>query len=347
MTEKTKEIVHAAWQSPSNIALVKYWGKKGVQIPANSSVSFTLSQCVTRTKVSGSVRTKSASSSTEVFLAGLRKPEFDGKVNKFIEFIRRDFPVLEAYDWRIDTENTFPHGSGIASSASGMSALALCFCSILDQMGESATDFFQRASHYARLGSGSACRSVYGPASIWGEHKDFAGSSDLYGMPLEVHPLFRNFRDTILIVHEGEKDVSSTVGHDLVHQTPFAQARFEHANNQISNVLNILTSGDIEAFIPLVESEAMMLHAMMMSAHPYFILMKPNTLAIIEKIRDYRKQKSNSFVFTLDAGANVHFMYSEEDEKDALRFVADELVGLCEKGRYICDQVGNGPEKLI
>jgi diphosphomevalonate decarboxylase len=89
-----------------------------------------------------------------------------------------------------------------------------------------------------------------------------------------------------------------------------------------------------------------MLHALMMSSDPYFILMKPNTLAIIEKIMDQRKQKQNSFVFTLDAGANVHFLYSKEDENEALSFIQSELIGFCDQGRYICDQVGRGPEKL-
>lgn len=331
------------WKSPSNIALVKYWGKKNNQEPANASVSFTLQNCFTHTKLEAFEK-QLPGISLEVQLNGSRAQHFEPKIHRFFEKIIHRFPKLSDYHWVIKTENTFPHSSGIASSASGMSALSLCLLSIFESEGQ---DFYREASNISRLGSGSACRSVYGGFTEWGLHPDFAGSSDQYAIPLDdIHPTFQNYGDTILIVHAGSKSVSSSVGHDLVNHSPFATERFRHAQKQAGLLKSVLAAGDRETFNRIVESEALMLHALMMSSDPYFILMKPNTLAIIEKIMDQRKQKQNSFVFTLDAGANVHFLYSKEDENEALSFIQSELIGFCDQGRYICDQVGRGPEKL-
>jgi diphosphomevalonate decarboxylase len=337
--------LQAQWQSPSNIALVKYWGKKENQIPANISVSFTLKDCNTTTTLIAVPKSNGAFIS--VVLNGVPTPTFAPKIEQFFHTIAPQLPFINDYNWEIETHNTFPHSSGIASSASGMSALALCLLSIAAQLGIATPDFMQSASTLSRLGSGSACRSIYGPCTVWGKHPNYIDSSDLYAVEVhDINTIFKTFCDTILIVHAGQKSVSSSIGHNMVNANPFAASRFAWANQQAASLKPILKNGDIPAFIEIVESEALMLHALMMSSSPGFMLMKPNTLAIIEKIRDYRKQNNNSFVFTLDAGANVHFMYSKQDEKDALAFIQSDLVGLCDEGRYICDAVGNGPKQI-
>lgn len=337
----------SAWQSPSNIALVKYWGKYGVQLPSNASISFTLSECRTETNLE--VLPLGQGPKVEVVLDGESKPGFAPKIEKLLERVREDLTWIDDHHFRIHTHNTFPHSSGIASSASGMSALALCLCDLHEQIeGEKFNNFFRRASRYARLGSGSAARSVFGGLAYWGKHENYADSSQEYAVPLTggVHPVFQDFCDTILLVHRGSKDVSSTVGHDLMNNHPFATQRFELAEKNMSALKEILASGDLEAFTQLVESEALMLHGLMMSSLPYFILMKPNTLAIIEKIWEYRKQNGASVLFTLDAGANVHLLYPASIKEDTEKWIAAELSRYCENNSYICDHVGKGPSRL-
>jgi diphosphomevalonate decarboxylase len=95
-----------------------------------------------------------------------------------------------------------------------------------------------------------------------------------------------------------------------------------------------------------VESEALTLHAMMMSSNPYFILMKPNTLEIINRIWSFREETGLPVCFTLDAGANVHVLYPEKNKTEILEFIKNELVAYCEKEQYLCDEVGKGAEKL-
>jgi diphosphomevalonate decarboxylase len=206
----------------------------------------------------------------------------------------------------------------------------------------------QKASFLARLGSGSASRSIEGPLVVWGAHQEIPGSSDLFGVPFnfEVHPNFKEYCDTILLVDKGVKQVSSTVGHQLMFNHPFAEQRFEQANSNVSRLSEILQNGDIKAFISLVESEALTLHAMMMTSDPYFILMKPNTLEIINKIWSYRDEKNSNLCFTLDAGANVHMLYPKSEEEKVMQFIEDELSKYCQKNHYICDEVGQGAQLI-
>lgn len=333
------------WSAPSNIALVKYWGKKENQIPANPSLSFTLSNCKTITTLTFEKKTGQGIS-FDLLFEGKPKEEFKPKIQKFFERILPYCAYIEDYHFTIDTTNTFPHSSGIASSASGMAAMAMNIMA-LEQVLHPAMEkayFHKKASFLARLGSGSACRSIIGSIVVWGEQQDMEGSSDLYGIeaPFAVHENFNNYQDVILLVDKGEKVVSSTVGHDLMHNHPFATERFEQAHQNLSVLKQILQTGDLEQFISLVEREALTLHAMMMTSMPYFILMKPNTLQIIERIWAFRAETAIPVCFTLDAGANVHVLFPEAVKEEVLEFIRTDLSTFCQNKHFIEDKMGNG-----
>lgn len=338
------------WSAPSNIALVKYWGKKDNQIPANPSISFTLNNCKTITSMAFEKREPNGNFSFDLLFEGKPKEDFKPKIRKFFERIEAYLPFLKEYHFTINTENTFPHSSGIASSASGMAALAVNLMSIEKELNPEMTEdyFNQKASFLARLGSGSACRSVKGSIVIWGNHEETKGSSDLFGVEFSrnIHPIFKNYQDTILLVDKGEKQVSSTVGHDLMHNHPYAEKRFEQAHINLSKIKTLLESGDLQQFIRIIESEALTLHAMMLTSMPYYILMKPNTLEIINRIWKFRNETNIPVCFTLDAGANVHILYPENVREEVLELIKNELVGFCQNSQYICDEIGFGAKKL-
>ncbi len=332
-------------RAPSNIALIKYWGKYGIQLPKNASLSFSLSQCSTQTTLAYTPHQHSTID-FEVFFEKRSAPEFKPKIETFFKRVLPYAPYLKDYHFTIHTTNTFPHSSGIASSASGMAALSLCVLQMEKALyPEMTTDYFyKKASFLARLGSGSAARSISGPVMIWGKHPRIKGSCEELAIanPFQMHPFFENYQDTILIVDKGQKKVSSTLGHDLMNNHPFAQRRFEQAAVNILELIHFLTTGDAEGFIELVESEALTLHAMMMTSRPYYLLMKPQTLQIIEAIWDYRQTTGQSLCFTLDAGANVHLLYPKSERKKTMAFIKDHLSTYCQHGAYICDQVGKG-----
>jgi diphosphomevalonate decarboxylase len=338
------------WQTPSNIALVKYWGKSDPQIPKNASISFTLKNCHTITTIDFSKKETTAAAVFELFFEGKEKEEFKPKIASFFKRVQAYCPYILAYKMSINSENSFPHSSGIASSASGLSAIAMCLMSLEHALNPSLTQEFihKKASFLARLGSGSASRSLEGPLVVWGKHPEIAGSSNLFGVqfPYKVHSIFENYQDAILLVDKGEKQVSSTVGHNLMNEHPYAENRFTQANENLGKISKILQEGNIKDFINLVESEALTLHAMMLASNPYFILMKPNTVEIIHKIWEYRRAKNSNICFTLDAGANVHVLYPENEKEAIHQFIESELANYCQKKQYIYDSVGLGAKKL-
>ncbi len=337
------------WKCPSNIALVKYWGKKGNQLPANPSISFTLSNCHTITTLSFKPKENDGTLLVSFAYDGQPMPSFEPKLEIFFNKVESLFPFLPGSILEINTTNTFPHSSGIASSASGMGALALCLCSLEKEIGNTLSDddFYKKASIAARLGSGSASRSVHGPLSMWGQSNLYVGSSDEFAIQVdEVHDIFKTFCDTILLVDEGTKNISSSVGHSLLNNHPFAPARFEEANKNIESLKRALMIGDLILFNQVVEQEAMMLHAMMMSSNPYFLLMKPGTVAIIQKVWESRKQLGLNMTITLDAGANVHLLYPASERIKVQAFITKELAQYCSNNKFIHDQVGSGPIKM-
>jgi diphosphomevalonate decarboxylase len=338
------------WQTPSNIALVKYWGKSNPQIPKNASISFTLNNCHTITTIDFVKKEKSDEVVFNLFFEGKAKDEFKPKIAEFFKRVQEYCPYILEYEMTINSENSFPHSSGIASSASGLSAIAMCLMSLEKELNTGLSEGFinKKASFLARLGSGSASRSIEGPIVVWGYHPEVEGSSDLFGVqfPYKVHPFFENYQDVILLVDKGEKQVSSTIGHNLMHEHPYAENRFNQANENLGTMSKILQEGNSKDFINLVESEALTLHAMMLTSSPYFILMKPNTLEIINKIWEYRQENNSNICFTLDAGANVHVLFPEGEKENILQFVENQLSKYCQKNHYICDTVGFGAKKL-
>jgi diphosphomevalonate decarboxylase len=341
----------SAWKSPSNIALVKYWGKRDNQIPANPSISFTLDKCATTTSLHFTkLKSPASHFSFDISLEGVTEDSFKPKIETFFGRVEKYLPFLKAYHFNIETSNSFPHSSGIASSASGMGALALCLMDVEKLMDPEMTeDFFRRkASFLARLGSGSAARSIEGDLITWGYHKNIEGSSNLFGIryPYQVDSIFKNYCDTILLVDKGKKQVSSTLGHDLMNGHPFEAQRFDQAHENLTKLKSVFAKGNLNEFVKIVESEALTLHAMMMTSQPYFILIKPNTLEIINKIWAFRQVSKTHVCFTLDAGANVHVLYPENEKEQVDQFIKNELVAYCENGQYICDQIGLGAKKM-
>ena len=153
-------------------------------------------------------------------------------------------------------------------------------------------------------------------------------------------------RDTILIVDHGPKAVSSSDGHALMHGHPYAQTRFAQAGQNLQELVPVMESGDMERFIALTEHEALSLHAMMMTSSPGYVLVKPGTLDIIEKVRVAREEDQLPVCFTLDAGPNVHLLYPEAVEETAKAWIEAELKQHCHEGQIIHDRSGSGPVQL-
>ena len=154
-------------------------------------------------------------------------------------------------------------------------------------------------------------------------------------------------RDAILVVSSKEKEVLSRAGHSLMEGHPYAGPRYDMAMTNMLDLSDALKSGDFEKFIRITESEALNLHALMMSSHPSYLLFEPNTLNIVNAIWKFRKATSIPVCFTLDAGPNVHMLYPATNEITIRNWIGEELVKFCENDKWIDDRIGTGPEKLL
>ncbi|MBF0207841.1 MAG: diphosphomevalonate decarboxylase [Oligoflexia bacterium] len=325
----------------ANIALIKYWGKKtqGIQLPINPSLSFTLKHSYVDFDVTFLKGQGPCLNLTSFLYNGHPMPSFEKRI---VDYLRQNLEN-ENISVAIKSQCSFPHSAGIASSAASMAALALIVCryKAIDR-----EQFYQQASILARLGSGSACRSVYGGMVLWGEDPAFAGSSDQWAIPLSsdhlvVAPLFRKLRDTILLVDSSAKEISSSAGHRLMNDHPYREARVLTARNNLYKLCRELNSGDWREVANVVESEALGLHALMMTSTPSYLLLKPATLAIVDKLRHWRARESLPLFFTLDAGPNLHLIYPDVDDvvPRVKEFIKGELLVFCENQRFIDDEM--------
>jgi diphosphomevalonate decarboxylase len=328
-----------SWSSPSNIALIKYWGKRPVQMALNSSISLTLKRSVTIMTIEKDYSSKGLEIN---FLFEDKKNEkFEKKIFNFLSSIIKDFPWLESSKLNISSSNTFPHSSGIASSASSMSALVLCIMS-LDKIINtkkylSSHNFFEQASFYSRLASGSACRSLFPAIGLWKKNVEYAtGYTD-------VHPMFLSLCDSILIVDKNEKSVSSTHGHALMDSHPYSSVRYIDAENNLQKLLVAMRNGSFQDFSAIVEHEALSLHALMLTSSPSVILLRPESLDIILKIKEWRSINNVPVTFTIDAGPNIHLLYPETSKPMVRDYIENVL--WCHK-TVIHDEVGQGPSNV-
>ncbi len=336
------------WRSPSNIALVKYWGKRKGQIPANPSISITLNSSVTRTCLKYARSLPGRGALKRFSFGGAENAGFAQRVGKYLDSVGDLYPFLGDYDLEITSSNSFPHSSGIASSASAMSALALCLTSMERNVSGSPSEdesFYRKASYAARMGSGSASRSVYPGYVLWGRLPAVSWSADEFAVPLNdnIHDDLREMGDAILLVDESPKKVSSSRGHALMEDNPWSRVRYEQAGSNSVRLIDVLAAGDIDEFVRITEQEALTLHSLMMNSGGGYILMKPGTLEIIERVRRFREETGVPAAFTLDAGPNVHLIYPVSFRESVIGFIKEELLQFCPGGKWIDDASGKGP----
>jgi diphosphomevalonate decarboxylase len=352
-----------AWESPSNIALVKYWGKLPGQIPMNASVSFVLKASVVRISLAWQPAGAEGAGLKEFLLNGEPHAGFRQRIASYLESLSPYFPFLQGMALSVKSESTFPHSAGIASSAAAFSALALCLCHMEQlllgravgatpasgDLGKSMiTDsrFLQKASFFARLGSGSACRSLESGFVVWGETPAVPGSGNEAGVRVQddqVDQRFFTLRDAILVIDDAEKKVSSSAGHALMNAHPYREPRIGQATANMEKILAAMRSGDEALFFSVLENEALSLHSLMMSSDPGYVLMKPSTLLVLEKIWAFRERSGLALGFTMDAGPNIHLIYFERDADRIRSFIAEELMPYLAGGTWIDDGIGQGP----
>ena len=285
----------------SNIAFVKYWGNldDALNIPMNGSISMTLDAAHTITTVEFHPDLPADQLTINGQLADRAAVV---RASRHLDHIRR--LVSKNWNARIISTNSFPTGAGIASSASGFAALTLAASKALG-LNLSASNL----SRIARLGSGSASRSIDGGFVEWqpgGRHEDS------YAMPLAPADHW-DLVDIIAIISTEHKKVGSSMGHPLAHTSPFYQARLGTVQVTLQSVRRAIKERDFTAFGELIEEEAISLHVAAMTSRPSVLYWQPGTIGLMHALRRWRVEGGPEGYFTMDAGPNVHVIAQRKD----------------------------------
>jgi diphosphomevalonate decarboxylase len=290
----------ATAQASPNIAFIKYWGNRDntLRIPSNGSISMNLDSLYTRTTVSF----QPSLPYDELVING---HEMAGKgrdrISYILDIIRGMSNISERAE--VITENNFPSGVGIASSASAFAALALA--------GSKAAglDLDERElSRLARRGSGSAARSTPGGFVEW---QVGTGDEDSFAFSIAL-PNHWELVDCVAIVTTAHKKTGSTEGHSIAGTSPLQAARVADAPRRLEICRDAILSRDFNAFASIVELDSDMLHAVMMTSTPSLHYWKPETMRVMSAVRGWRNE-GIQVCYTIDAGANVHVLCLEPE----------------------------------
>lgn len=286
-------VVVGAARSHSNIAFIKYWGNRdeALRLPANGSISMNLAGLDSEVSVSfdpdlgHDLLTLNGNPQTGQPL---------DRVTRHLDHIRRLAGVTTRAI--VTSSNNFPTGTGIASSASAFAALTVAACAALH-----VTMTETELSVLARLGSGSASRSIPGGFVEW-----YMGNDHQSSFAQSIAPATHwELRDIIAVLSTEHKPVGSTEGHRIANTSPLQNARVADAARRLEVCRKAILGRDFDALAEIIELDALMMHAVMMTSRPCLIYWHPETLAIIGAVRQWRSE-GLACAFTIDAGPNVH-----------------------------------------
>lgn len=294
--------------APSNIAFIKYWGRKdeALRLPENGSISMNLSGLTTTTTVEFSEVYKV----DEITIGGIVEPkEKAEKIFKHVDRIRELAKIdLKA---KIISQNTFPRGTGLSSSASGFAALTLAATKA------AGLDLSEKElSILARQGSGSACRSIPDGFVQWldGDTSETSYAESMYP------PDYWDIVDVVCILTDKVKDVSTTEGQKSARTSPFYEVRQRNIKQKIHRLKRALAEKDFQTFGELVEAEALELHAIMLTSTPSLIYWYPETVTLMKLVKKWRSEGLPVY-FSLNTGQNIHLICEEKNAKSVLAYL--------------------------
>jgi len=322
-------MMKATARAHSNIAFIKYWGRKDelLRLPTNGSISMNLSNLHTTTTVEFSTNYVK----DEVHIDGVLMKENSGRFSTHLDRIRKLAHIsLKA---KVTSKNTFPTATGLSSSASGFAALTVA---AVHAGGLKLSE--KELSILARQGSGSACRSIPHGFVEW---KNGNTSNESYTVTLYTEDYW-DIVDIVTIVSKQKKEISTSDSQKRADTSPFFQTRLRHIEKKIQTCKKLLQTKDFTLFGQLIESEALELHAIMLTSWPPLIHLLPETIMVMKSVNTWRKEGLPVY-FTLNTGQDIHILCQKKDENKVqkkihlLNVVSKTISNSPSKGTYLLD----------
>jgi diphosphomevalonate decarboxylase len=279
---------------PSNIALIKYMGKKNSfnNIPSNPSLSYTLPHLTTTVNLSP------IDADQDILVLDLEDKK---KFIMHLDFLRKHFGVHQFYE--ILSENNFPSHCGLASSASSFAALTACALKAFGIKDINQED----AAKLSQQGSGSSCRSFFSSWALWDEN----------GVK-EITLPYQNLIHHVVVVSTQKKSVSSREAHQRVKSSLLFDDRENRTRTRLHNLIHSLTTKDWEKSYRIVWQEFWDMHALFETCDNFFSYLLPESLSVLKFLHQYWEKNHDGPLVTMDAGPNVHLLFREDQQKIAI-----------------------------
>lgn len=305
-------------QAPSNIALIKYMGKKDVETntPINRSLSYTLN------KLLSSVVLEKHSGKQDFWeplvIPGMGSITLSLEAQKrFLRHLAR-LKATMGYTgaFIVRSNNNFPHSSGLASSASSFAALTKCALLALSELTSTELPSIETQAQLSRLGSGSSCRSFFSPWALW--DVDEVRAVDLP---------FNDLVHQVIVISHDEKKVPSTEAHLRITTSPLYPTRSEQAEHHLKSLLHSLESSDWKSAQQICWREFQDLHHLFTTCTTPFTYFTEKGNAALSTLQELWQREGDGPLITMDAGPNIHLLYRADQEDMANKFKREYLVG--------------------
>ncbi len=301
-------------QAPANIALIKYMGKENEQTnsPANPSLSYTLPHLLSHVTLD---QHEGPCDVWEPLEAPglLNQPFSDAAQARFLKhlaFLKEQFHYTGFF--KVRSGNNFPHGTGLASSASSFAALTRCATDACAALTQTTPPSVDRQAQLSRQGSGSSCRSFFEPWALW--ETETAVAIDLP---------YPHLHHQVILIHPGEKKVSSSQAHQRIKTSPHYTLRPQRARGNLNALLQALHTQQWEEAYLICWREFQDMHALFHHAEPSFTYMTDQTNNALARIQQRWIQTGDGPLVTMDAGPNIHLLYRPDQTELALQFKRD------------------------
>lgn len=308
----------------SNIAFTKYWGRKDekLRLPMNGSIAMSLSNLLTTTTVEFNEKLKA----DDITINGEKREKEAAKVIKHLERIR-NLAGIKTFA-KVVSQNSFPTGTGLSSSASGFAALSAAGATAAGLKLNN-----KQLSILARQGSGSACRSIDEGIVEW-----LDGDTSERSYAKTIFPKNHwDIADVVAVVSEERKEVSTSDAHESANSSPFMDLRVKGMKKKNADLKKIIKQKDFKKFGELVEAEALELHAIYITQKPALIYLMPNSLLIMKLCKKWRTEGLPVY-FTVNTGQDIHLIV----EKKNVKKLTEKLKTLQEVKNIIVNYPGDG-----
>jgi diphosphomevalonate decarboxylase len=315
-------------KTASDIALIKYWGKKDevLRLPENGSLSIKLDGLDTIT----TVEFQEDLTKDDVTIQGQSNNKETARVIKHLDRIRKQFGK-DIYA-KVISENTFPKGTGLSSSGSGFAALTFAATKSLEM---DLSD--KELSILSRQGSGTACRCACGGFVEW---LDGDTSDSSYSVSIQDQSYW-DIRDVVVVVDEGKKKISSTEGHTLAQSSPFYLERQNRISNKIKEIKAYINQKDFSKMGMLAEKESLEFHSILLTSETPMIAWYPGTVEVMLEVANLREEGIECY-FTINTGFNVHVLTLPQYQKQ----VQERMMKLASVQKVLLAKVGEKPQEI-